>query len=151
MHDIVSRAVSRELYERAQQQGVPPDTFAKMHWDVGTDWEVSTQRLRLRVQWCEPGYNYNRRCMDMSYDTAIADDLGLMALEVKKVVANLDVRGELFFFKIAKHFPKHLGRVTCNGDGFLTIVFKNGHQITGREDEVDSSEFIARCGMIYDL
>jgi len=72
-------------------------------------------------------------------------------MKVEEIMTNLSLRGELFFFKLAKHFPRHLKEVKCDGNGGLTVVFKNGHTIDSPEVSIETPDFLAKCGMIYDL
>lgn len=66
-------------------------------------------------------------------------------------VTRAALRGELFYFKLHRHFPNRIEKVNCTRDGTITVTFKNGRTLSTNEVDLDSTEFLATCGMIYDL
>ena len=67
------------------------------------------------------------------------------------MVDSINLRGELFFMKLHRHFPDRIDKVLCDRDGRVTVHFKNGRELSTSEQNLDSVEFLATCGMVYDL
>ncbi len=69
---------------------------------------------------------------------------------------NLSARTELHHFRLNQHFPKHvrevqLERNECEARLYIIVHFKNGHRVKKPESEAMSKDFLALCGMLYDL
>jgi len=69
---------------------------------------------------------------------------------------NLKLRGELHLFRMEQLFPgriakceviQHLDTLSFS----IAVHFKNGHKVVREEENTVSTEFIALCGMVYDL
>lgn len=70
--------------------------------------------------------------------------------------ASLATRAELHHFRLNQHFPKRVKECQMeisptDGHTYLIVHFVNGHKVRRLEREVQSSEFLALCGMLYDL
>jgi hypothetical protein len=53
--------------------------------------------------------------------------------------------------KFHRNFRGRVDEVYCDGSGRVTVRFKNGYQASTGAQNIDSKEFLAECGMIYDL
>jgi len=149
--DTLVRAIQHMLKDKAAREALTDAQYRAMNFAVHTSYSIASMSLLLRITWCDPNDKKFARCIDHRLDDRTAKDLGLMATEVNEIMTNLSLRGELFFFKMAKHFPRHLKEVKCDGNGNLTVFFKNGHHIDTPETAIESPDFLAKCGMIYDL
>lgn len=149
--DSLARAIQFSLKEKAAREALTEAEYRGLGVSAYTQYDITSMSLLLRITWHDPLDKKVSRCIDHRIDERTAQDLGLMACEVENIVKNLSLRGELFFFRLAKHFPKHLKKVKCDGQGAVEVEFKNGHTLTIPEEQVDSPDFLAKCGMIYDL
>mgnify|MGYP001497374753 CR=1 FL=1 len=149
--DPLMRAIQYSLKERAAEELLTEAQYRGLDVKVATEYDINSMALRLRIAWSDPNDKKFARCIEHLVDDDIAKDLGLLADQVNTVVKNISLRGELFFFRLAKHFPKHLKKVECDGNGHLEVEFKNGRRVQVPETEIDDTEFLAKCGMIYDL
>lgn len=149
--DTIERAIQYGLRNKAAQEALTEAEFKGLDVKVSTRYDVSKMSLLLRIVWHDPEGKSLARCIDHVMDETTATDLGLLARDMEFIVQNLSLRGELFFFRLAKHFPRHLKKVDCDGKGSLEVEFKNGQRIQAAETEVENAEFLAKCGMIYDL
>lgn len=148
---VLERAIQHTLKDKVAREHLTEAQFRGMDFKVLTNYDLNRMALQIRIAWRDPDDHKYARCIDHIVDERVAEDLGLLATEVDTIMTNLSLRGELFFFKLAKHFPRHLKEVKCNNAGTLTVVFKNGHTIDTPEVHVESPDFLAKCGMIYDL
>lgn len=149
--EFLSRAIQQVIRDKAAREAVTEAELRGLDVKVHTEYDIHSMSLRLRIAWHDPIDKKFARCIDHMVDERVAQDLGLMAVEVREVVKNLSLRGELFFFRLAKHFPKHIKKVECDGSGGLDIEFKNGRRLHAAETEIDNTEFLAKCGMVFDL
>lgn len=149
--DVLSDAIQHALKEQAVREALTDAQFKKFDLKVHTYYDINRMKLRMRIMWRDPCGSGQARCVEQVVDDQIARDLGLLSAEVNNIVDSISLRGELFFFRFAKHFPNHLQRVKCDGKGNLEVEFKNGRRLQGPESCVDNPEFLAQCGMIYDL
>lgn len=149
--DTLVRAIQHMLKDKATREALTDAQFRAMSFAVHTKFDITSLSLLLRITWCDPNNKEFARYIAHRLDDRVAKDLGLLATEVNQIMTNLSLRGELFFFKLAKHFPRHLKEVKCDGNGNLTVFFKNGHRIDTPETAIESPDFLAKCGMIYDL
>lgn len=149
--DLLCRAIQHAIKEQAAREALTDAQFKNFDLKVHTHYDISSMRLHMRIIWRDPCGSGQVRCVDQVVDDEIAKDLGLLSAEVNNIVDSISLRGELFFFRLAQHFPNHLEKVTCDGKGNLEIRFKNGRLLQGPESCIDNSEFLAQCGMIYDL
>jgi hypothetical protein len=149
--DTLVRAIQHLLKDKAAREALTEAQFRGMDFKVHHNYDITSMSVILRIVWHDPDDRKLARCIDHKMSDEAARDLGLMAAHVEGIMTNLSLRGELFFFKLAKHFPRHLKEVKCDNAGTLTVVFKNGHTIDTPEVLVESKDFLAKCGMIYDL
>lgn len=145
------RAIQYSLKEQAVRELLTEAEYRGLDLKVHSTYDISKMALRLRIAWSDPNDRRFSRCIDQIIDDRIAQDLGLLAAEIETIVKNLSLRGELFFFKLHVHFPKHVKKVECDGKGGLRVEFKNGQCIDTPETDIENPEFLAKCGMIYDL
>ncbi len=151
--EVLEEAVGHLLAKRANEQKVPPDMLALMDFKSECLFDASTFQKVLRVRWRDPFDD--RDNLQRGFQTGLSEaannyDRNLHT-EIAMAISSLDIRGELFFFKIHKHFPNRVSEVRHRNDGLLTVKFKNGRELTVGEDKIESTEFLATCGMIYDL
>ena len=70
--------------------------------------------------------------------------------------SSANLRAELHFFRLHKLFPDRIKEVLMQrrvetDDDLVCVIFKNGHKVVRPEEETTSDEFMALCGMLYDL
>jgi hypothetical protein len=68
----------------------------------------------------------------------------------------LSARTELHHFRLNQHFPKHIREVQLERNMeknqlMICVTFVNGHKVSRPEAEATSKDFLALCGMLYDL
>jgi hypothetical protein len=68
-----------------------------------------------------------------------------------RMIDKQNERGEQLFMKFHRNFRGRVDEVYCDGSGRVTVRFKNGYQASTGAQNIDSKEFLAECGMIYDL
>lgn len=69
---------------------------------------------------------------------------------------NLSARSELHHFRLNQHFPKRIREVKLvkeipEDQLYIIVVFNNGHIVRKPEVEAQGKDFLALCGMLYDL
>ena len=149
--DVLVRAIQYSLKEKAAREALTDAEYRGLDIRVHSEFNLSKMALVLRIAWSDPEGSGRARCIDHLVDDRTTKDLGLLAADVEGILKNLSLRGELFFFKLAKHFPKHVKKVECDGQGNLRVEFVNGQSLSTPESDVESTDFLAKCGMIYDL
>lgn len=149
--DLLVRAIQHSLKDQAAREALTDAQFRGLDVKVHTDYDMHQMALHLRIAWRDPSGSGYSRCIDTLLDERTVQDLGFLASAVEGIVKNISLRGELFFFRLAKHFPNHLHKVECDGKGGIDVQFKNGQHIQAPETDVENSEFLAKCGMLYDL
>ncbi len=70
--------------------------------------------------------------------------------------AQLTIRASLHHFRLNQHFPSRIAKCELEVDmeqarTILIVHFVNGHVVKKPEKDSQSSEFLALCGMLYDL
>ena len=152
---VLTQALQRSLKEQAAREALTDAEFRALDVRVDSDFDLNHMGLRLRITWRDPydvrSVNGLTRCIDHIIATPITAGLTRVAEEADDVMKNISLRGELFFFRLAKHFPKHLKKIECDGAGGLKVEFKNGRLLHCPETDIETTEFLAKCGMIYDL
>lgn len=148
----IETAMMRMLASKAQDEGVSTEHFALMNFRAKSDYDINHQHYRIRIDWRDPTGEYEeRRGYDYAVDDRVMEDLGLFAEQVRHFMDQIKIRGELFFFKLHKHFPKKLKQVHTLRDGKIVVEFKNGRTVESHESRLDDKEFLAECVMIHDL
>lgn len=149
---LVNAAVTELTRRKAKDQDLDPDVLRKMRFRCEAKYDLMSSSTLFRLQWNDPDPPYTARGVNtMVDDDSMAQDVRLREMMVGGLVDNLDIRGELFFFKLHKHFPKHLKEVKCVRPGSLVVAFKNGRTLDTPEDLLESKEFLATCAMVFDL
>jgi hypothetical protein len=148
--EYMTRMLRGMLQDKAVQQLVERAVVAKMDFKVDAVYDMNRMCTRVRMAWKDPNGDHRRyieQLVDDHYTRApqgVEQDLGML-------VNSLDMRGELYFFKLHRHFPRHLEKVTCKKDGECVVRFKNGHELTTHESKLEDTHFLASCAMLYDL
>lgn len=149
----VEAAMGILLASKATDEGVSAYDFTCMQFKVKCDYDASQLRYKVVVQWGDPRGDCEER---RGYALAINDDdeikdVASFANRAKEIMDQITIRGELYFFKLHKYFPKKLKQVRSHRDGKVTVEFKNGRTVEGHEAQLDDKEFLAACVMVYDL
>jgi hypothetical protein len=148
--ETILQGAARALKRVAAQQNVPEHRLEDMRFHVEYHYDMTRDVHVLHVQWRDPdgvairGFNNEIDPTLLQYPDRLCEVLS-MAIE------HISLRGELFYFKLHKHFPNRIEDVKCRADRTVTVTFRNGRSLTVDEAELDSTEFLATCGMIYDL
>ena len=151
VHDTVVRAAMLQLKAMTAEKNVPERIVKAMQFRVDCQYRIDRMQTELRVAWRDPDGGDGRRALSMLIDdielrpAARVEDIIRMNLE------QINLRGELFFFKLHRHFPDRIKEVKCNAAGMVTVRFTNGRELSVDESALDSTEFLATCGMVYDL
>ena len=146
----VATALDKLLLEKATAECVSADEFNRMDFRTELHNNPYRANVELHLAWRNP-YGDGRRGLIHVLDNRITGDLGRFGLELRTVVDQLSIRGELHYFKLHKYFPDHLSRVQCLGQGRVAILFKIGQGVATTENNMLSQDFIATCAMLYDL
>jgi hypothetical protein len=105
------------------------------------------------IRWCrvrEEHLRFDMRLkLESSFQKGVVDPTAALR-------SSLSVRSEMHCFRLNQHFPKRVREVQiemndATKDPTIVVHFVNGHSVRRRESEVMSSEFLALCGMLYDL
>lgn len=79
----------------------------------------------------------------------------MKASDVNVLHSQLQTRAEVHHFRLNQHFPKRVQKCELEmGDDarpMLRVFFTNGHVVEKPEAESKSADFLALCGMLYDL
>jgi hypothetical protein len=149
-HDVVVRAVMTTLKEQAIEQDFPDHRLKAMQFKVECVNDPTRMQMILRVAWKDPDSS-ERRALSQLIDDELTRDPEELHRYIRMAIEQLNLRGELFYFKLHAHFPNRIERVQCTKEGRVTVVFKNGRSLVVDEVNLDSTEFLATCGMVYDL
>ena len=153
VRDTVALAAMHQLRAMAIEKNIPERIVKAMQLKVDCAYRASHMQTELRVAWRDPDGSDSRRSLSMLIDD---DDIELRPRErvediIRMNLEQINLRGELFFFKLHQHFPNRIKEVKCNAAGMVTVRFNNGRELSVDESALDSTEFLATCGMIYDL
>ncbi len=148
----VEAAMLHMLATKAKEEDVDPGDFNAMEFRVGHMYDAARAGYLVKTSWCDPLDNTFRREIDvMIGDEVSLNDIGLFAEAVRSLMDQIKIRGELFFFKLHKHFPKKLKQVHTLREGKIVVEFKNGRTVESHESRLDDREFLAECVMVHDL
>jgi hypothetical protein len=149
--DTVSRAIQFMLQRKATEQRISEAAFRRMQFKVASQYDLRSMRTVIRVAWQDPDRPEVCRALDHQIDDHKAREIGLLSEQVLAVISSIDIRGELYFFRLNGRFPKRVGKVEVTEDGAVRVTFKNGRVLSTNENELDTPEFLATCAMVYDL
>lgn len=150
--DTLTRAAILALKQVAQDQNFPEARLKAMRFQIECSFDVTRYATVLRMQWRDPDGDGVRGLEHLRTDTDLASrDPASIFKELKMAIEQINLRGELFYFKLHRHFPNRIEAVVCDRQGRVTVKFKNGRSLTTNEADLDSTEFLATCGMVYDL
>jgi hypothetical protein len=135
----------------AWRDHIPERIVKAMQFRVDSQYDAARDGFLLRVAWRDPETNSCVRSMSMQVDRFDLEDRDHLHRRILVTIDDINLRGELFFFKLHKHFPNWIAKVRCDRDGRVHVKFKNGRELSVDEQELDSLEFLATCGMVYDL
>jgi hypothetical protein len=152
--EYLSGLVQHILQNKIVEEQLSSSMMRNMDFKVECVVDHRSYSHTVRIAWRDPedrrlGTPPERRCLQIVVDDA-ADELGLIH-EVNAKLENISLRGEIYFFRLAKHFGGQLREVVCSKDGTVTVWFKNGMKAETLEEKIDSTEFLATCAMIYDI
>lgn len=82
--------------------------------------------------------------------------MGSMAETTNALEGQMTIRASLHHYRLNQHFPNRIAKCELemdqqNARAVLIVRFVNGHVVTKPEKDSQSSEFLALCGMLYDL
>lgn len=135
----------------AERDHIPERLVKGMEFRVDCHYAIERDCLQLLIAWRDPetlGHTRNMTMQIFPHDIETRENL---CERILMTIDSINLRGELFFFKLHKHFPNYVERVLCSRDGTVTVYFKNGRILSVSEQDLDSTEFLATCGMVYDL
>lgn len=149
--DRVTQLAMGAIQHIAKRDKIPERFVKAMNFRVECHYDMHRMGTRLRCAWRDPFDGSHVRNFDMLIDDYSMDDTDDLQGRILLSIDNINLRGELFFFKLHKHFPNRIDKVRCDGHGHITVTFKNGRELVTDEQDIDSIEFLATCGMVYDL
>lgn len=149
--DSVVRATLFCVKQIAAEQNFPEHRLKAMNFKIDCHYDMSRMATMLRVAWRDPEDPSQVRAFQHMLDDMVMESATELHEVIRMAIEQLNLRGELFYFKLHRHFPNRIERVSCTKDGTVTVAFKNGRSLSTNEADLDSTEFLATCGMIYDL
>lgn len=148
------QAVFHDLCQKAMSEDLSGDVIQKMGFKLDTEYSIVDMTYIVRLAWRDPDSD-RRRAATLKVDESTMSDTysreSFFNDLREQFMDMISIKGELYYFKLHKHFPNALDKVSCGKDGRVTVVFNNGRVLTTEEAKVDSTEFLATCGMVYDL
>lgn len=140
------------LRKICERDNIPERIRTAMSFKVDTSYDISQMAFVVRIAWRDPDDgSLTRACQLRFEDDAVRQSKTDLAGELMEMIDSINLRGELFFMKLHKHFPNRVEKVLCDRSGRVKVIFKNGRELTTSEQDLDSVEFLATCGMVYDL
>jgi len=151
--DTIVRATLAVIKAEAERQNFPDSRLKRMNFHVECDYDITRDATMLRVGWRDDEDGSMRRGFQLMLDDGLLSRSNTDRLleEIQMSIEQINLRGELFYFKLHRHFPNRIENVRCSKDGRVTVTFKNGRVLSTNEADLDSTEFLATCGMVYDL
>lgn len=149
--DSVLRATMLCVKQIAAEQNFPEHRLKAMNFKIDCQYDMRRMATMLRVAWRDPEDQSQVRAFQHMLDDMVMESATEPYEVIRMAIEQLNLRGELFYFKLHRHFPNRIERVSCTKDGTVTVAFKNGRSLSTNEADLDSTEFLATCGMIYDL
>lgn len=135
----------------AKRDNVPERLVKAMQFRVDCHRDMQRMAYALRCQWKDPFDGSLVRAFELLLDDWDLKERDHLQRNILVSIDNINLRGELFFFKLHKHFPNRIEKVRCEPSGRVHVMFKNGRELSVDEQNLDSVEFLATCGMVYDL
>lgn len=149
--DTVVRAAMLVLKDLAVQQNFPEPRLKAMNFRVDCHYDITRDATILRINWRDPDDGSSVRGFEQMIEERELRGGPDLYEVLKMSIEQLNLRGELFYFKLHRHFPNRIENVQCTREGRVTVRFKNGRTLSTDEADLDSTEFLATCGMVYDL
>jgi len=147
---IVQMAMSAIEYV-TKRDNVPPRLVKAMQFRVDCHRDMQRMGYALRCRWKDPFDGSLVRGFELLLDDWDSKDRDRLQRDILVSIDSINLRGELFFFKLHKHFPNRIEKVRCEQNGQVHVMFKNGRELSVDAQNLDSVEFLATCGMVYDL
>jgi hypothetical protein len=148
----IESAMMLILSRKATEENVSAYDFTCMQFKVASRYNIAQARFDIDVSWGDPHGEYeDRRGWAVAVNDDRMEELGSFAKIMGTYMDQIKIRGELFFFKLHKHFPKKLKHVNTLRDGKVVVEFKNGRTVETHESRLDDAEFLAECVMVHDL
>jgi len=151
VHDTVVRTAMHQLRAMAIEKNIPERLVKGMQFKVDCHYRMESMQTELRIAWRDPDGGDSRRSLSMLLDDREIEWHGKVEDIIRMNLEQINLRGELFFFRLHRHFPDRIKEVKCSGSGMVTVRFNNGRELSVDESALDSTEFLATCGMVYDL
>lgn len=149
---IEERVADRVLYELRKAQGMSIEEWHELNPDINIELLYHRLELLLRISW---GFGGERRGITLSLGGCTLSEPETVIERTLMMLDNIKLKGELFLLRLLKHLPpaakNQVEGVTVGPAGKLLVKFKNGHQLETTETDIESSDFVATCGMVYDL
>lgn len=149
--DNIAQLCMSTLKYIAERDRIPEHLVEAMQFRADYYYDVTRDCYLLRIAWRGPENGNPARSMMMYLSQYGLEDENDLRRRVILTIDNINLRGELFFYKLHKHFPNRVEKVRCDRDGNVIVTFKNGRELSVSEQDLDSLEFLATCGMVYDL
>lgn len=115
---------------------------------IQTEYSSYAMRTLVGITAEKDGKKYCAK-MEMP-DSDISGDGPWLSSMMEVFMNEIDMRGEVLFFKFYKMFEKTLQHVRTDGDK-LYVQFKNGIEIEGSTLDTLNPEFLAKCAMVHDV
>lgn len=149
--DLPVQLLMSALKHVAERDKIPERLVKAMQFRVDCHVDVASYSYMLRCAWKDPFDGELVRNFMLRINEYDLENHDVLTQEILMSIDSINMRGELFFFKLHKHFPNRIDKVRCDKDGRVHVKFKNGRELSVDEQNLDSIEFLATCGMVYDL
>lgn len=126
------------------------------------EWMLRELRFEIRVHYMLHNetllvaLKYGNKQITQSLSLDLVRDLLEENYVATKMAELVDVKRELYSFKLEAKFPNAIKNVELERDmrtmqELVTIIFKNGQRATTPVEDFMSEEFLAKCAMVHDL
>jgi len=115
---------------------------------ITVEYRIESMSLAFQVRFGNRGVAFQ---IDPSVVELMKGEQGGLMTAIKEQLVAINLRAELYHLRLHRQFPRHLAKVTAEENGVWRVMFKNGRSVCTSEDKLASTEFLATCGMIYDL
>ena len=149
--NAIVQATMAAIKYAAMRDNIPERLVKAMQFRVDCHRDIQRMTYALRCRWKDPFDGSLVRAFELLLDDWDMKERDDLQRNILVSIGNINLRGELFFFKLHKHFPNRIEKVRCEQSGRVHVLFKNGRELSVDEQNLDSVEFLATCGMVYDL
>lgn len=155
IRDGVPEHIMREMLEqKRREEEITTDQWYELNPRAELYRDVMKMGIQFRMAWGRTQLHGTTRHISYMLDDMRGRRDGMIE-EVLFAMNNVKLKGELFLLRLIKNLPpgvkQQVERVDCGPNTMLRVWFKNGQMLETNEQDIQSDDFWATCGMIYDL